>query len=163
MILLTPITEAHLPEVQRFAADPAIGASSYVPSPYPADGAATWHAALTNRVAAGSAAVFAITEDDAFRGVAGLNDIDRAVGRAHLDYWVAVPYQRRGVASATIALAQQFASDRLGLKALLSTCLASNSASLHALERNGFVVYQRVPAPPGKFAGQELLRLHRRL
>ncbi|AND68877.1 hypothetical protein ATSB10_14230 [Dyella thiooxydans] len=163
MLQLTPIAEAHLPDVQRYASDPAIGASSYVPSPYPDHGAIAWYATVARRIDEGHATVFAITEDDAFRGVLSLNDIDATVGRAHLDYWVATPYQHRGVATAATALAVQFASAHLRLKALLSTCLASNLASLRVLERNGFVAYQQSPAPAGKFEGQTLLRLHRRL
>lgn len=163
MLLLTPITPEHLPDVQRHAAAPGIGATSYVPSPYPEDGAIAWHAVVASRIDEGRAQVFAITEDGDFRGVMSINDIDHSAGRAHLDYWVATPYQGRGIASRATALAMRLAGTELQLKAMLSTCLATNIASLRVLERNGFVAYSQALAPRGKFHGQELLHLRRRL
>ena len=158
MLLLSPMAEDHLPAVQKYAADPSIGATSTVPDPYPPDGATTWYRFVLNRRIEGAAAVFAITESHEFRGVISINDINSGAGRAHLDYWIAVPYQRRGIATKAAALAMAYARTELKLRALLSSCLATNAASARVLERNGFAEYGRITAPQGKFAGQELRR-----
>ncbi|RUL70899.1 GNAT family N-acetyltransferase [Dyella choica] len=163
MLLLTPIAEHHLADVQVYASDPAIGATSTVPTPYPEDGAISWYSRMTNRISAGHAAVFAMVEDSAFRGVIGINDIDHETRRAHLDYWVAVAHQGRGIASRAVALALDYAATELKLKAMLSACLATNAASIRVLQRNGFIERSRTLIPEGKFQGQELLRQHRAL
>jgi hypothetical protein len=82
-----------------------------------------------------------------FQGVISINDVDNKVGRAHLDYWIAVPYQRRGRAIKAAALAMDYARTELKLRALLSSCLATNAVSARVLERNGFssTVGRRAP------------------
>lgn len=136
---------------------------SMVPSPYPHDGARAWYGVVIARMIEGRAAIFAITEEGEFRGVISINDIDREAGRAHLDYWVAVPWQGRGIAHRAAALAMDHARTALKLRALLSSCLTINHASARVLERNGFVEYGRVIVPAGKFAGKELRRFRVRL
>lgn len=163
MLQLEPIAEHHLDDVQRYASDPAIGAMSTVPSPYPADGAILWHSQVRDLVAKGQSMVFAMTEDEAFRGVISIGQIDRNKGRAHLDYWVALPYQRRGLASRAVALAMAKAVDTLQLNAMLSSCLVVNIASARVLERNGFCEHRRTLMTQGKFKGQELRHFFRRL
>lgn len=158
MLLLTPIAEHHLPDVQTYASDPAIGAMSTVPTPYPKDGAVTWYGHVVERVATGRTAVFAMTETRALRGVISINDIHSEAGWAHLDYWVAVPHQGQGVASRAASLAMDYARTELKLKVMLSSCLTANTASGRVLERNGFAEYGRLIAAQGKFAGQELRR-----
>lgn len=136
---------------------------STVPSPYPRDGATTWYGLVLDRVSKGRAVVFAITEEGEFRGVIGVNDIDREISRAHLDYWVAAPYQGRGIATEAVALAMDHARGELQLQWLLSTCLTVHHASARVLERNGFVECARVIASQEKFAGNELRRFRVRL
>ena len=158
MIALTPIAETHLAHVQSHASHPSIGSTSNVPSPYPENGAAIWFALVSARITAGQSEVFAITLDQAFCGVVSLNGISRESGSAELDYWVAVPFQRKGIASRAAALAISHAQQNLGLKSLLSSCLASNTASALVLERNGFVMFEHAEVESGKFQGQDLKR-----
>lgn len=163
MLQLVPIAERHLADVQAYASDPSIGAMSTVPSPYPADGAIRWYDQVADRVAQGRAVVFAMTEEGAFGGVISINGIDGGTARAHVDYWVAVPHQGRGIASQAVALAMDYAGTALNLKALLSNCLTANVASARVLERNGFVERDRSVISQGRFKGQELRRFYRRL
>ena len=156
MLFLSPVAEHHLPAVQKYASDPGIGATSTVPYPYPDDGANAWYDIVLKRRAEGSAAVFAMTEDGEFRGVISINDIHVEAARAHLDYWIAVPYQRRGIATRAASLAVDYARNELKLQSLLSSCLTTNIASSRLLERNGFFEYGRLLVSQGKFAGQEL-------
>jgi len=160
VIFITRIAETHLADVQSHAAHPSIGATSNVPSPYPENGAATWFALVSTRITAGQSEVFAITFDQAFCGVISLNGICRESYSAELDYWVAVPFQRKGIASRAAALAISHVQLNLGLQNLLSSCLASNKASTLVLERNGFVEFERAEVESGKFQGQRLKRFH---
>lgn len=158
MISIEPIAEVHLAQVQSHAVHPSIGATSNVPSPYPENGANTWFALVSTRIAAGQSEVFAVTFDRAFCGVVSLNRIRPESGSAELDYWVAVPFQRKGVASRAIALAISHAQMSLGLQSLLSSCPESNKASMRVLERNGFVEFEQAVVESGKFQGQDIKR-----
>ncbi|MET0330139.1 MAG: GNAT family N-acetyltransferase [Dyella sp.] len=163
MLLLSRMDERYLPMVQKYASDPCIGATSTVPFPYPKDGALSWYGTVINRQKDGSAAVFAVTEDREFRGVISINAIQREAGRAQLDYWIARPYQGRGIATQAAALAVDHAKTELKLQMLSSRCLTTNLASARVLERNGFAEYGRLIAQQGKFTGQELRGFRRRL
>jgi len=162
MIAITPIAKAHLVHVQAHASHPDIGATSNVPSPYPEDGAAQWFRAISERVAAGQSQVFAVTFDQAVCGVIALNAINREIGSAQLDYWIAVPFQRKGIATRAAALAISQARSSFEARELLSSCLMTNTASARVLERNGFVEYARERIETGKFQRHELrrFRLH---
>ena len=163
MLLLAPIAEHHLADVQVYASNPSIGAMSTVPTPYPTDGAIRWYGHVLELVTMGRAMVYAITEDRSFRGVISINDINRDAGRAHVDYWVAAPYQGKGIASSAVAQVMDCVRSELKLSALLSSCLSANVASARVLERNGFTECGRSTISEGKFEGQELRRFFCRL
>ena len=158
MVAITPIAEAHLPHVQSYAGHPDIGATSNVPSPFPENGASQWFGAVSARVSAGQSQVFAVTFEQAFCGVVSLNEINREFGSAELDYWVAVPFQRKGIATRAAALAILHARSNLSAQELHSSCLTLNTASARVLEGNGFIEYARVRIEAGKFQGYELRR-----
>jgi len=158
---LTPICIEHLPFVQRYASDPKIGATSNVPVPFPDDGAKQWLRYVEEKIAAGSSRVFAIEDDGEFRGVVALNCIDGGRGEAQIDYWVAVPFQQRGVATEAIAKCIEYAISEHGIRRFSSGCLAVNEASARALLRNGFRELECEILNSGKFSGQEYRRFAR--
>jgi len=88
--------------------------------------------------------------------------MNHVIGSAELDYWVAVPYQKKGIASEAAALTISHARLNLGIQCLFSSCLASNAGSIKVLARNGFVEFAQEKVKVGKFQGQELkrFRLH---
>lgn len=156
MLFLSPIAERHLDDVQRYASDPRISATSYVPYPYPVDGALRWYELVVARMDLGRAMVFAVTEGQLFRGVMSVNDIDQEKRRASLDYWVATPFHGRGIATSAVGLVKKYARVELKLKTLLSHCLVANVASMRVLQRNGFVERDQMVVTQGKFEGQVL-------
>ncbi|ULU24959.1 GNAT family N-acetyltransferase [Dyella terrae] len=158
MPLLIPIAESHLEDVQRYASDPRISAMSYVPDPYPADGAIRWYEHVLDRIAKGKAMVFAVTENQVFRGVLSINDINRELGRANLDYWVAAPFHGQGIATSAVGIVKEYARVELKLKALLCHCLVANVGSAQVLQRNGFVERGQMVITEGKFEGKSLRR-----
>lgn len=131
---------------------------SYVPGPYPADGAMRWYELVMDRMDRGKAMVFAVTEDQAFQGVMSINDINRELGRASLDYWVAAPFHGQGIATSAVGMVKEYARLQLKLKALLSHCLLANVGSVRVLQRNGFLERDQTVITSGKFEGQALGR-----
>lgn len=126
MILLAPIAERHLVDVQAYAAHPEIGRMSLVPSPYPANGALEWFQSVEARRLEGRCEVFGVSEGGRFCGVISLNATKADWSVAHIDYWIAVPFQGMGVGTAAVGLAVAEASVSKGVRRLLSTCLLAN-------------------------------------
>ena len=158
MISITAISEIHLPHVQIYASDPKVGATSNLPSPYPQDGAVKWFSAVSERIAAGQSKVFAVVFDESFCGVISLNAINHEAKSADLDYWIATPFQRRGIATEAASLAIGHAAQTLSSRKIFSTCLSSNEASARVLEHNSFIEISRHRLKSGKFVGHEVRR-----
>lgn len=131
---------------------------SYVPDPYPVDGAVRWYELVVARMNHGKVMVFAVTEGQLFRGVMSVNGIDHEKGGASLDYWVATPFHGRGIATSAVGLVKKYARVELKLKTLLSHCLVANVASMRVLRRNGFVERDQMVVTQGKFKGQAMAR-----
>jgi|GEM_PF-1099991 len=162
MITLIEIHEGHVPSVQQHASHPDIGRMSMVPSPYPADGAAAWFHDVQRRRTEGTCSVFAVMLDEAFCGVVSVNDIRPDRRFANIDYWIAVPFQGRGLATEAVGLALAHASSVLKMQAFLSVCLATNLASARVLLKSGFRERESRIAGSGRFEGQTLRRFIRR-
>ena len=97
MIRLDPIALRHASAVQRLASDPAVGATSNVPSPYPPDGARSWIESERTKREQGRSYAFAVLDAAGqVVGVATLMGVDRAAGMAGLGYWIGTPYWRLG-------------------------------------------------------------------
>jgi [ribosomal protein S5]-alanine N-acetyltransferase len=163
MIGIEPIAPEHLPSVQVHASHPYVGATSTVPHPYPAGGAASWFEQVSARIAKGQSRVFAISEDGHFCGVISLNGIDTAKQTGEVDYWVAHDFKGRGIATAAVALVVRYARERLNLSKLFSSCLLRNETSSRVLAKNGFLEIGRVTLDDGKFKGEQVQRFDLRL
>lgn len=159
-MLLSPIAERHLVDVQTYATHPDIGRMSLVPSPYPANGAWEWFESVKARRSMGNCEVFAVTEGEWFCGVISLSANKADWSTAHIDYWIAVPFQGRGVGTAAVGLAVTEASLGRGVRQLFSTCLLENKASARVLLKNGFRERDSIVAGDGRFAGQILRRFY---
>jgi len=158
MIELETINKKHIPLVQKYASNPLIGETSNVPSAYPSDGAEFWFSVVEERMKKSISKVFAINEERQFCGIITLNSIDHIKKIAELDYWVAVEYQNRGIASKAVSLAIDHARNRVGLTTLMSGCLNKNPASGRVLEKNGFSNINNFVIGSGKFKGEKMKR-----
>ena len=154
---IEPIARSHLDCVHEYASDPIISDTSNVPNPYTREMADDWFAAVTTRQKQGISKVFAILHDGNFAGVISLNRINAESGTADVDFWVAVPYQNKGVATAAIGEVITYAKSKLGLKILTSGGLARNSATHAVQSKNGFEVVEQFQLKEGKFAGEDYL------
>ena len=138
MIRIRPITSHDIEPVQQLASDPTIAATANLPSPYPQNGAADWHARVSKGIADGRQVVFAITAKDKLVGVMSLNAIDLDRGQCALDYWIGRPHWGHGYATRAAALAINYAKFVLGINRITSGCLKSNIGSKRVLEKSGF-------------------------
>lgn len=136
-VTLEPIAPHHAEDVQRLAAHPDVVATTNLPEPYPADGAAEWIAYVRPRHAAGEEFAFAIMNaEDELVGVTGLVDARDTV--AELGFWIGEPYWNRGYATAAARKTLRFAFEEVGLRRVFARPLASNAPSRRVLEKLGF-------------------------
>ena len=135
---LRPIELGDAAAVQQYAADPRIAATTGMPHPYPANGGEEFVKDRTQARAAGTCYAMAILVDGEFAGVMGLNEINRDNRSARLDYFVAVPFWGRGIATAAAEQALAVAFNELQLGMVYSGCLQSNAQSGRVLEKAGF-------------------------
>ena len=138
-VTLVPLAAEHAERVQELASDPAIGATSNVPSPYPEDGARQWIAySLAARVE-GREYAFAVTHaEHGLVGACTLLEVDLAAKHGTLGYWIGTPYWRRGFASLAARAALDFGARHLGLRRVSACCLDRNAASDRVLLKVGF-------------------------
>lgn len=145
MLTVRPIREEDEDAVQLLASDPAIGATSLVPSPYPPGGAREFiERALCNRER-GSEFVFALVAAEGLVGLCALHDVGAAPESCELGYWVGKPYWGRGYASAGAEHVVRWGFANLAATRLTAHCLARNRASARVLEKVGFRVIRREP------------------
>jgi RimJ/RimL family protein N-acetyltransferase len=137
-VVLEPVALHHAPALQELASDPAIAATSNVPSPYPPDGAVAFVREAEVQRAAGTDFVFAVTAGGEVVGACGLHSVRDVPRRAELGYWIGRPYWGRGYASAAARQAVAWGFGELGLEEIHSSALERNPASRRVLGRTGF-------------------------
>ena len=135
---LEPIDLEHALAVQALASDPAIGATSNVPWPYPPGEAVTFIRAAARHWRAGTDYVLAVTAEGRLVGVCSLLSVGGAPRSAELGYWIGRPYWGRGYATAAARRVVAFGFRDLGLALVRSSCLPENPASRRVLEKIGF-------------------------
>jgi [ribosomal protein S5]-alanine N-acetyltransferase len=136
VIRVAPVRAADAPRIQALVEDPQVRATTRLPDPYPADGAAGFVARIA--AAAGSEYAFGVHADgEGLVGVVGLIDVRPGARQAEIGYWIGRPYWGRGWATAAVGLVVREAV-ALGLDRLVAHALEDNLASRRVLERNGF-------------------------
>lgn len=136
----------HLPRLQEYARDPAIAATTRVPHPFPADGAAAFLAQVEIERAARTGQVFAIEDRGAFVGVVGLHGVRG--GGGEIGYWIGRPHWGCGYATFGVTWLLPYCFQNCGLDRVGAHALETNVASLRVLEKLGFV--RGEPGPHGQ-------------
>ncbi len=138
-IRIEPVGVEHTVRVQELASDPALAATSNLPSPYPTDGARTWIAHVHERREKGRLYAFAVIDpEEGLVGIGSLMDVNRGQRTASLGYWTGRPYWGRGYATAGAQLVVSFGFAELGLRSIRATCLVENAPSARVLQKLGF-------------------------
>jgi len=137
-VTLIAVDASHSEAIQTLASNPAIGATSYVPSPYPADGARVWIAETVAKRVAGTEYSFVVAIGGETVGVCSLLGVGGHPKRASLGYWIGRPFWGNGYATDATSQILRFAFEDLAVNELDACCLASNRASRRVIEKTGF-------------------------
>jgi RimJ/RimL family protein N-acetyltransferase len=137
-VVLEPMAPRHASALQELASDPAVVATTNLPSPYPPDGAEVFVRRVEAGRAAGTDYAFAVVVDGTLVGACGLHGVGGTPRRAELGYWIGRPYWGRGYASAAARQAVAWGFSELGLDEVQSSCLERNPASRRVLGKTGF-------------------------
>lgn len=160
-VSIEPLGEQHADSIQEHAAHKKVANTANLPVPWPNDGGKRLTSEAKNAWKAGTRNSFAILVDGAFAGVISLDDIDRKQGTAELDYWVAAPFQNKGVATQAVGQVIAWAKDKLKLRCLWSGCQSTNWSSARVLEKNGFTFvkqFDNTGQLGEKFIGRRMCR-----
>jgi RimJ/RimL family protein N-acetyltransferase len=156
LVQLREIRESDLSEVQKHASHPEISRMSYVPSPYPKDGALSWFKFISPKIQSETVKVYVIEFKGDFSGIMTLNNFSKAEESTNIDYWVRTDFHGKGIASKAVGLAIDIATS-LGIKTFHSGCLAKNIGSKKVLLKNGFFIQESFVLQDGKYQGEEML------
>lgn len=145
--------------IQALASDPAIGATSNVPSPYPEDGAVAFIRTAEEKARSGAEHAFAIVVDGVFVGMCGVILAGHPAGEGEIGYWIGRPFWRRGHATAAARELVRRSFAELGLTRLVSSCLVRNPASYRVLSKVGFRDVGRGSNPNPKWGPEDVFAL----
>ena len=148
------IEEKDSPYIQKYASDEKVARTCNIPHPYPPNGGKEHVLRVLKRRQDGISCAFSILIEGKFAGIIGINNIDRETASAELDYWVAVPFWNKDIATTAAEEAIRFAFEELNLTILRSHCLVKNPASGRVLEKNNFTEIGEMKAESEKFKGQ---------
>lgn len=157
MVTIRPIAEGDAAAVQALVSDPAIAATTTIPSPYPADGARTFIRRSIAQREQGTDFVFALVAGGRLVGACALHGVGGAPPSAELGYWVGTPYQGRGHASSGARQVVDWGFGELALDRLTADCLERNAPSRRLLEKLGFRVRDRRPNTDPKWRPDDVV------
>lgn len=142
-LVLRPFAMGDAADVQRFAGDPLVAATTLnIPHPY-ADGMAEkWISGHAENFRREREIVWAITLDGALVGAAGLV-LEKAHLRAELGYWIAVPHWNRGLATEAAQAVLAHAFGALGLNKVVARHLPRNPSSGRVMLKLGMTLEGR--------------------
>ena len=156
MIHLREIQESDLSNVQKYASHPEISRMSYVPSPYPENGAQSWFEFIKPKIQAETAKVYVIERNGDFSGVITLNQFSKTEKSTNIDYWIRADFHGKGIATKAVGNVIDIAIMQ-GLNLFKSGCLAKNMGSRKVLIKNGFIIDSSFILQEGKYTGEEML------
>jgi RimJ/RimL family protein N-acetyltransferase len=148
------------PAIQALAEDPAIGATTLLPQPYPPDGAATFVERAIAHRAAGTEFVFAVFADDLLVGMCGLHEAPAGASEREIGYWIGRPFWNRGYGRAAVARLVDWAFDNLPLERLYAVPLERNEPSIRILASLGFIERARRPNDQARWLPTDVLVEH---
>ncbi|MDK2605041.1 GNAT family N-acetyltransferase [Vibrio vulnificus] len=156
MVHLKEIEESDLNNVQKYASNPEISRLSYVPSPYPENGALAWFEFINSKIQSEEAKVYVIVSDHEFAGIVTLNQFSRVKECTNIDYWVRADFHGKGIATSAVSKVIDKAA-AYGIKHFNSGCLAKNVGSKQVLVKNGFSIDASFTLQDGKYQGEKML------
>jgi RimJ/RimL family protein N-acetyltransferase len=137
---LRPLSEEHLPDLDRLIEDPEVLHHTRIPEPPPEGFSRSWVARYEDGRREGTSEGFAIHDSDgAFAGLALAVEIDREGAEVELGYIVAPHARGRGVATEALRMLTLWAFEELGAKRVYLIIDVLNAPSRLVAERCGYV------------------------
>ncbi|MCY3867052.1 MAG: GNAT family protein [Chloroflexi bacterium] len=136
LVRMRPLDTVDIPAIQRLAAAEEIAKNTFVPHPYPPDGAENFVEQAREGWRQDEAYVFAIIEkaSDKFAGCMGLHPVP-AHHRAEVGYWIGLPFWGRGLATAALRLIIHFGFETLRLNRIAAGHFPQNPASGRVMQK----------------------------
>lgn len=136
LVRMRPLDLRDIPKVQRLASAKEIAENTFVPHPYPPEGAREFVEKARQQWQDDEAYVFAIIERarGVFVGCMGIHP-QPAHRRAEVGYWIGLPYWGRGYASAALRLIIGFGFDTLKLNRIAAGHFPRNPASGRVMQK----------------------------
>lgn len=134
MTQLSLLSEEHIDEIQRFAADPSVLNQTLLPNPYPPDGARSFVEHIREARLSGAEFAFAV-EAPSFAGVCGVRRTAPGVGE--IGYWLGQPFRGRGLGRDAAGMLVDFCRETGLFHTLTARVLDTNTPSVRVLEGAG--------------------------
>lgn len=136
LVRMRPLDTEDIPAIQRLAAAEEIAKNTFVPHPYPPDGAEKFVEQALKGWRQDEAYVFAIIEKASaeFAGCMGIHPVP-AHHRAEVGYWIGLPFWGRGLATAALRLIIQFGFETLQLNRIAAGHFPQNPASGRVMQK----------------------------
>lgn len=136
LVRMRPLETVDIPAIQRLAAAEEIAKNTFVPHPYPPDGAEKFVEQALEGWRQDEAYVFAILEKASaeFACCMGIHPAP-AHHRAEVGYWIGLPFWGRGLATAALRLIIQFGFETLQLNRIAAGHFPQNPASGRVMQK----------------------------
>ncbi|MDB1126019.1 GNAT family N-acetyltransferase [Vibrio algarum] len=128
MINIRTLSVGDLSDVQRYASNPELSKMSYIPSPYPENGAEEWYKFIRPKINANQVIVYVVEFLNEFAGIVTLNGFSKEERRTNIDYWIRADLQGKGIGTSAVEKVINLAVE-LGITHFNSGCLARNMGS----------------------------------
>lgn len=138
-LILRPIRRDDAPRIQALFPDFEVVRYlySFIPWPYPVNGASEWLDIALPQIGAGERIILAITlremNDDQLIGVLYLN----LLGPHHRSFWLAPAYHRQGYMTEAVVVGNDYMFDVVGLPVMRSGNAIHNLGSRRIKEKSG--------------------------
>lgn len=147
-MLLRPYEERDAAAVQHVMAHPQVYAfTAHIPHSCTRAYAARWirsvRGAMHRRVSFEFAAVDRVT--GTYIGNIGIVRVCGTPPAGEITYWIAPPYQHRGLATEGARAVIEWAVRTLGVRTVTGCCMSHNAASRRVMEKLGFQFTARTP------------------
>ena len=138
-VRIEPLEMKHAPFIQRYVSDAAIAATTFIPHPYPENGAEEYIRRYRSRRKEGAVFRYAAIAEDSFVGCCGIAlDKRGREGQPELGYWIAKPFWGRGYGTAAAFAVLKRVFSEQGFPFIVSGSYTHNPASMRILEKCGF-------------------------
>ena len=136
LVTMRLLDTVDIPAIQQLASAEEIAKNTFVPHPYPPDGAEKFVEQAREGLRKEEAYVFAIIEkaSDDFAGCMGIHP-EPAHHRAVVGYWIGLPFWGRGLATAALRLIIEFGFETLQLNRIFAGHFPQNPASGRVMQK----------------------------